>query len=164
MHNATPDFLAILQVLHDHDVNFIVVGALSAVLQGAPIMTFDLDIVHQHTSENLDHLQRAIQELDAHYRGHSAHLIPQESHLRSAGHRLLSTKYGPLDLLGAIEDDLTYEDLLSHSIQLTLDDLSIRLLTLQKYVEMKERSSVEKDRARLPTLRQTLHDRNGSSG
>ena len=40
------DFLSILNALSVHDVEFIVVGGISAVLQGAPISTFDLVVVH----------------------------------------------------------------------------------------------------------------------
>jgi hypothetical protein len=45
------DFLAILRSLAQHEVEFIVVGGISAVLQGAPIATFDLDVVHSRSSE-----------------------------------------------------------------------------------------------------------------
>jgi hypothetical protein len=47
-----PDFLAILQTLAHHKVEFIVVGGVCAVLQGAPISTFDLDLVHSRASDN----------------------------------------------------------------------------------------------------------------
>ncbi len=36
-----------LEVLVRHDVTFIVVGGVCATFHGAPIMTFDLDIVHR---------------------------------------------------------------------------------------------------------------------
>ncbi|MGH9447686.1 MAG: hypothetical protein ACRD3O_18445 [Terriglobia bacterium] len=47
------DFLAILRVLAEDCVDFIVVGGISAVLQGAPIATFDLDVVHSRTEGNV---------------------------------------------------------------------------------------------------------------
>ncbi len=39
-----PDFLALLQTLAEHQVDFIVIGGVCAVLQGAPISTFDLHL------------------------------------------------------------------------------------------------------------------------
>ena len=39
-------FLAVLRTLTDHGVEFIVVGGVAAVLRGAPINTFDLDVVY----------------------------------------------------------------------------------------------------------------------
>jgi len=40
------DFLAILRALEAAAAEFIVVGGLAAVLDGAPVSTFDLDVVH----------------------------------------------------------------------------------------------------------------------
>lgn len=151
------DFRQILRTLLDHDVNFILVGALSAVLQGAPVMTVDVDIVHQRTDKNIDALLDALAKFDAYFRGHSGKkLEPTKGHLASAGHQLLTTNFGPLDLLGAIEEGLTYEQLLADSIDVAFDGQSLRVLSLAKYVELKEGSERPKDRARVPMLRETL--------
>jgi hypothetical protein len=55
MANLTFDYLLILQTLADREVDFIVVGGVCAVLHGAPIMTFDLDVVHSRARDNLPH-------------------------------------------------------------------------------------------------------------
>jgi len=47
------DFLDILRTLAAHQVEFIVLGGVGAVLQGAPISTFDLEIVHNRSAENV---------------------------------------------------------------------------------------------------------------
>jgi hypothetical protein len=49
----TPRFRDALEALRRHRVDFIVVGGVAAVLNGAPISTFDLDIVHRRDRENL---------------------------------------------------------------------------------------------------------------
>ena len=41
----TPEFLRILNELHDHDVDFVIVGGVAAALHGGSRATFDLDIV-----------------------------------------------------------------------------------------------------------------------
>ena len=82
-------------------------------------------------------------------------LEPTREHLDSPGLQLLSTTHGPLDLLGAIEHGLTYEQLLPDSIEMAFDGDSIQVLSLGKYVELKEQSTQAKDRARLPILRET---------
>lgn len=159
MSDETPDFLSILRVLTDQQVDYIVVGALSAVLQGAPIMTFDLDLVHERSQSNIRRLQRALDKLDAKFRGHHERdLRPEPSHLRSEGHQLLVTRYGPLDLLGTIERGLGYGELVDETIQLDVDDFSVPVLRLEKYVELKRDSTRDKDRARLAILRQTLEE------
>jgi hypothetical protein len=97
------DFLAILQRLAEHEVDFIVVGGVGAVLHGAPIATFDLDVVHSREARNVDRLLKALNLLGAHYREPAAQGIkPNSSHLSSLGHQLLMTCFGPLDLLGVI--------------------------------------------------------------
>lgn len=45
------DFLSILRTLTAHDVEFIVVGGVCGVLQGASLATFDLDVVHNRRDE-----------------------------------------------------------------------------------------------------------------
>lgn len=133
------------------------VGALSAVLQGAPVMTLDVDIVHRRADENIDRLLDALTTLDAYFRGHpDKRLEPTGEHLVSADHQLLTTRFGPLDLLGAIEHGLDYEQLLPDSIEIAFDGDSVQVLSLAKYVELKEESTQAKDRARLPVLRETL--------
>ncbi len=151
---SAPDFLEILRVLVEEEVEFIVVGALSAVFQGAPIMTFDLDIVHKRDERNINRLLQALVRLEASYRGRGEQkLVPAAEHLRSDGHQLLSTKFGPLDILGTIEDGLTYEELQPFAVEFSPDEIRFDVLSLSKYIELKESSPREKDRARLPTLR-----------
>ncbi len=41
------DFFATLRALREGGVEFLVVGGLAAVLDGAPINTFDVDVVHK---------------------------------------------------------------------------------------------------------------------
>jgi len=151
------DFRKILGALLDHDVEFILVGALSAVFQGAPVMTVDVDIVHLRTEANIAALLQALSELDAYFRGHGdRRLVPGASHLASNEHQLLSTCFGPLDLLGTIEHGLAFEDLLSDSIDFDLNGNPLHTLSIAKYVELKEASKRPKDQARLPVLRETL--------
>jgi predicted nucleotidyltransferase len=151
------DFRRILSILLDHDVEFILVGALSAVFQGAPAMTVDVDIVHLRDDRNIASLLNALSQLDAYFRGHGdKRLQVTAAHLVGNGHQLLSTNFGPLDLLGAIEHGLTYDDLLQDSIEVDLDGRPLRVLSIAKYLELKESSRRAKDQARLPMLRETL--------
>lgn len=69
MKKRIPDFLEILRVLSKHNVDFIIVGGVCGVLHGAPVTTFDLDLVHSRAPENLARLMTALEELGAFYRG-----------------------------------------------------------------------------------------------
>ena len=68
MPSAAADYQAILRVLVDHKVVFIIVGGVSAFLHGAPVITLDLDLVHSREPKNLDRLLKALESLDAHSR------------------------------------------------------------------------------------------------
>ena len=48
----TSDFLETLNVLHDHRVDFVIVGGVAAVLHGGSRVTFDLDVVPSLTPES----------------------------------------------------------------------------------------------------------------
>jgi hypothetical protein len=151
------DFLQILRILLGNQVKFIVVGGVGAVLQGAPINTFDLDIVHARDDENLCRLEAALRDLDAYYRSQpERRLSPDTSHLKSAGHQLLMTRYGPLDLLGSIGLGRTYEILEPQTIVIETGAGQIRVLDLAVLISAKEETAQEKDLAVLPLLRRTL--------
>lgn len=62
------DLSAILEGLIEADVEFILVGGLAAVIQGAPVTTMDVDIVHNRSSENISKLFRFLKSIEAIYR------------------------------------------------------------------------------------------------
>jgi hypothetical protein len=141
-------------------VEFIVVGGVAAVLRGVPINTFDLDVVHSTELANVDRLLAALTELDAFYRFQpELRMRPDASHLRSPGHQLLITRFGPLDLLGAIGKGRSYADLLRDFTEYDLDDgVRVRVLGLEAQIAVKEEIGGEKDLAVLPILRRTLEE------
>lgn len=156
-----PNFLAILRILLKAQVDFIVVGGVSGVLQGAPIATFDLDVVHSRHPENIFRLLSALDLLKARYRIPGAeHKKPERSHLESPGHQLLSTEAGPLDLLGAIGHAHGYDDLIGETIELEIEKgLHVRVLKLESLIKVKEETASEKDKVALLILRRTLQER-----
>ena len=160
MQNITSDFLEILRTLSEYKVDFIVVGGVCAVLHGAPMATFDLDVVHSRSTDNLKRLLSALHTLDAYYRDRPGQrLQPKLSHLASPGHQLFLTRFGPLDILGTIGNRLSYSDLITGTIQLQLDDLEVRILTLESLIDTKRAAGRDKDKAVLALLNQTLEEK-----
>jgi hypothetical protein len=159
---TAPDFFDALEAFVRHGVDFIVVGGVSAVLHGAPLATFDLDIVHSRSARNLERLVFALGELEAYYRGRGEqHLRPQSSDFSSPGHHLLMTRAGAVDVLGAIGTDSGYEELLPHSIDVNVEGLRVRVLGLEMLIRLKEETGHLKDKAVLPVLLQTLREKKG---
>ncbi len=164
---AKTDFLGVLRTLNRHGVDYLVVGGVAAALHGAPVSTFDLDVVHSRREDNVARLLAALEELEAYYRIQpERRLKPNASHLASAGHQLLATRFGPLDLLGEIGAGRQYEDLIAESTMIQVgEQLSVGVLNLETLIDLKESLRQEKDQAVLPVLRRTLEEkrRQGSS-
>lgn len=160
---APTKIVELIRLLVRHKVDFIVVGGVAAVVQGAPVNTFDLDVVHARTPENIERLLGALRELDAFYRMDlNRRLAPTASHLASAGHQLLVTNLGTLDLLGTIEEGTSYEELLADSEELDLGGTPMRVTTLERLIAIKEKLTRPKDQMMLVVLRATLDQRRQS--
>ncbi|MBI5533403.1 MAG: hypothetical protein HY898_11855 [Deltaproteobacteria bacterium] len=146
-----------LRLLAAEGVEVILVGMLSAVVRGAPATTFDIDIVHRRTPQNVDRLLRVLLSIDAVHRGDPRKLPPTAERLMGPGHQLLSTRLGDIDCLGALHGGETYDDLLPHSDPIPLGDgATLRVLRLETLIEIKRAAGRAKDRAVLPLLEETL--------
>lgn len=130
------------------------------MLHGAPISTFDLDVVHDRNPKNIARLSSALEELEAVYRLQpERQLRPDESHLASAGHQLLLTKFGPLDVLGMIGRSRTWEDLRGHTRDMEIEPgIVLRVLDLETLIAVEEEPGYPKDVAVLPVLQQALKE------
>lgn len=155
------DFLKVLRSLHHAGVEFIVVGGLAAVLNGAPVDTFDVDIVPARQEENLTRLLSVLERMDAIFRIQpSRRFKPDMSHLRSSGHKNLTPRYGVLDVLGTIGRGLGYQELLPHTVAMEIaGGLNVRVLDLPAIIQLKEELRGEKDLAVLPVLRRTWEEK-----
>ena len=148
----------ILATLHRHEVIFTIVGGVAAQLQGAPISTFDVDILYSLDDDNIGRLQAALDELEAEFRADmmNRRIKPNLTHLRSLGHKLLRTKFGQLDALGTIEEATTYADVVAHFKLLDVGGFSVQVLELARLIEVKRKAGRPKDLAVLPILEATL--------
>lgn len=155
--DARPEFATILDVLSQHGVSFIVVGGVAAVLSGAPVNTLDTDVLLERSPENLERLLAALVELDAIYRDPAHRRIgPTVERLKGLGQQQLITRFGPLDVLGTIGNQRTYDELRSRTIEMPLRGRVVRVLELGAVIESKEEANRPKDLAVLPVLRETL--------
>jgi hypothetical protein len=58
---------AIIACLHRHDVRYVLIGGLAAILHGSPQVTFDADICPASGPENLERLAAALREMQPGY-------------------------------------------------------------------------------------------------
>jgi hypothetical protein len=153
--------LELLASLSEAGVEFIVVGGAAAVLQGVPITTVDLDIVHRRSPENIARLSALLQRLDATFRFDLANrrLAPRPDDLSGHGHLNLQTSYGELDVLCELAGARGYEALLEHTDEVLLNGRPVRVLNLPMLIEVKAAAGRPKDRLALPVLIATLEER-----
>ncbi len=151
------DLSAIIEGLIRADVKFILVGGLAAVVQGAPVTTMDVDIVHNRSSGNISKLFTFLRSIDATYRRLDKKIIePKEEDFLGMGHALFSTRLGPLDVLAFIEEGKTYDDLFKHTVAIEFRGHTIRVLDIKMLIELKRASKDAKDKQRLSVLEETL--------
>jgi len=158
MQEKSPNrFLDQIGVLVRHEVDFIVVGGVAAVLAGAPIITMDLDIVFDRSAENVLRLVRALEELEAYYKDPAGRRIaPDAARLSTFKTNLLLTNLGGLDILTSVDPGFGYDDLRVRSSEYEVAGMRLRVLNLDTVIETKEAANRDKDRAVLPILRRTL--------
>jgi hypothetical protein len=155
--DAALRFLDILQILARHQVDYILVGGVAAILEGAPVSTFDVDIVVPWESENNARLLVALRELNSRYLDPAGRqIVPDESRLSSFRMHRLVTDHGPLDVMHSIGDNLTYADLTSDTHEYDVAGFQVRTLKLEKVILSKEQANRDKDKAALHTLRRAL--------
>jgi hypothetical protein len=148
---------ALLKGLNEAGIEFILVGGMAAVAQGAPVSTFDLDIVYRQTDKNTKKLLRFLKSIDAYQRRPDDKVIePDQRDLKGKGHLLLTTRFGPLDVLSVIEKGRGFEELLPHTVVIEFRGHRVYVLSLDTIVELKRGSKDPKDQYRLPILEETL--------
>jgi hypothetical protein len=153
-----PRFHDILIQLADAGVEVIVVGMAAAVLQGVPAATWDLDVVHRRTTENVERLLQVLDELNAVSRHDPRRLRPNLTHLIGPGHVLMETRLGDFDCLGAIDGGRTYEDLLASSVRVDFEGRPLWILSLRELLAIKQRAARPKDLAAIPYIQSTIDE------
>ena len=152
-----PDLSAILEGLIKANIKFILVGGLAAVVQGAPVTTMDVDIVHKRSSENIIKLLEFLKSIGAFHRRPDDKVIqPTERDISGKGHALFTTRLGPIDVLSVIEEGKTYDDLIEHTVNVKFRGYTIKVLDLEMMIELKRASRYPKDKQRLSVLEETL--------
>jgi len=96
------DFNALLRLLVDNNVDFIIVGGAAATAHGSARLTLDLDIVYKRSTENITRIVAALTPIKPYLRGAPPGLpfdwsVPT---IQKGLNFTLITSLGALDLLG----------------------------------------------------------------
>jgi predicted nucleotidyltransferase len=151
------DAADILRVLAEHRVEHVVVGALAATMQGSPLRTEDVDICPSRSEVNLARLASALLQLEAREwdvsRGEEVERVWSAEFLASDRVWILMTRSGRLDLIFVPAGSTGFDELDGRAAELAIDDLIVRVASLEDIIRSKETLGRERDLAQLPTLR-----------
>ncbi len=148
----------ILVELLDAEVDLILVGGLAAVLHAAPVVTFDVDIVHRRSPENVDRLLAVLLRGGAYHRLDLAdrRLPPTRDALLGHGHLNLAVRDAKLDVLCEIDPHDGYDELIADTEAVPFHGRTLRVLGLGRLIKAKAAAGRPKDKMALPILIATL--------
>src|SRR5438552_2340375 len=111
MRTGPTDFARVLQILARHDVKFILIGGLAAIVHGSPRLTFDVDMVYSRGRDNIRRLVEALRPFSPYLRGAAPGLpfVWDEKTVRMGLNFTLVTTLGDVDVLGEVAGGGTFE-------------------------------------------------------
>ena len=148
----------VVSALSSGKVDFIVVGGVSAVLQGVPIVTRDLDLCYRRDSDNLRRLAKALSPFHLRLRG-----LPEDvpnifdERTRQFGMNFtLAAEDESLDLLGEMSAVGGYDAIVGRAVEMDVAGHTVKVLALPDLIRTKRAAGRPKDLAVLPVLEATL--------
>lgn len=151
----------LLELLDRHEARYVVVGGLAATVHGATRVTFDIDLVPEWTSANLDHLASALQDAGAELQtpdsGSPVAFPIDAASLRQFEVSTWRTRLGDLDvILGtptAARGVLArYDTLAPRAVEREAFGITILVAALDDIIESKQALGRETDLVALPEL------------
>jgi hypothetical protein len=162
------NFKSLLQVLHEAEVEFVVVGAYAAVLQGHATVTQDLDVCYDRSTANLKKLAAALQTYNPRLRGAPADLpfSFDWKTLQAGMNFTLTTDLGDVDLLGELSGVGLFAQVAKGAETISIFRIPCRVMNLTTLIASKRAAGRPKDLAMLPELEalQELRDLQQKAG
>jgi predicted nucleotidyltransferase len=124
-----------------HDVRYLVVGGIAAILHGWPGATADFDLLGAFDSENLERLSGALRELGAAGAGWDGTATTMATHTAWS----LETDSGPVDVLFVLEPRGTYDELRPDGEDVPAFGVVIPVVSLDDLIELKASLGRPKD-------------------
>lgn len=145
---------ALLGRFLDASVDFVVIGGVAVIAQGAPRFTKDLDICYSTESQNLDRLGRVLVSLKATLRGVEEDIpfVPDGRTLAHIQVLTLHTPEGNLDLLARPDGSPAFRSLRAQADEIKLDGLEVPIASVTDLIAMKRAAGRPQDLVDLETL------------
>jgi hypothetical protein len=148
------DLPALIKQLTDHDVDFVLIGGLAMIAHGSAYITKDLDICYSRTPVSVAALVHALGTLHPRLRGAPADLPFRfdPPTIQAGLNFTLTTDLGDVDVLGEIAGIGRYEQALANSVEKVIEDVKVRVLTIDGLIAAKKAAGRTKDKLHLLEL------------
>ncbi len=145
----------ILEALTLAGVEFVVVGGVSAVLQGVPVVTQDLDLCYRRTPDNVRRLAAALRSFHPKLRGlpEGVPNVVDERTFQMGTNFTLDLEGEDLDLLAEMSGIGGYDDVVPTVVELEIDGRPVRVLPLERLIATKRAAGRTKDSRDAPIAR-----------
>lgn len=140
----------LLRALAENGVEFCVIGALAAWLQGSPAVTIDVDVMPRRDLDNADRLAAALNALGVRDKDGRVAMELEGADFLGWQAQRFETSAGPLDVVPHAAGIGGFEEVAT--IELALGDFKVRALTIDEVIASKEKLGRPKDVAALPAL------------
>jgi predicted nucleotidyltransferase len=154
------DFNALLRILTENQVEFIIVGGAAATAHGSARLTFDLDIVYKRSRENIARIVNCLKPIQPYLRGAPPGLpfdwsVPT---IEKGLNFTLITTLGAIDLLGEIVGGGGYDQLVRETINVQIAGVDCLCLGLERLIEVKRAAGRPKDLEVVAELQQIMNE------
>jgi predicted nucleotidyltransferase len=133
-----------LRVLKDHGVEFILIGLSAAALQGAPVVTQDIDVWFKDLNSKI--LKKALKEANVIY-------IPP---IGLNPPMFAGEPTDLIDIVLSVTGLGSFDEEFDDTLEIELTDFKVRVLSLEKIIKSKRTLNREKDKLVLPVLEDVL--------
>ncbi len=150
--NAEPLLELAARLLAKHRLDAVLIGNAAAALQGSPVTTVDLDFMFRKTPGNLRKLRRIADDLDA--------IVLHPYYPASELYRVVRERDGlQLDFMAKVHGIRSFESLRSRATDARFGRHELKVASLEDIIRSKKAANRPQDRAVLPVLRKTLHEK-----
>ena len=151
-------FETAIHALCDAEVDFIIIGGLSANLHGSAQVTLDLDVCYSRANANLKRIVAALAPFNPRLRGFPEALpfIWDDATLRNTTVLTLLTDLGEIALLAEVAGLGSWDGVKARSVEVEAFERTISILDLPSLIQAKRAAGRAKDLAALPELESLL--------
>ena len=159
-------FQAVMEGLHRHEVRFLLVGGMAVVAHGYGRMTYDIDLVIQLTSANIQRTFKALAQLD--FRPRIPVTVDEFSDPRNREHwarekgmivmNFFSEKQEPCAIDLFIREPFPFDETFAKAVPAAVNGVPFRYVDLNTLIQMKREAGRPVDLEDVRQLEQLAAD------